>query len=357
MASTVDMSPITFNGKEVMSLKEAFYTAVFENPAIEQFHTVVSGIKAGQQLVYLGQFGLTGKLRAACDTTSSAAQIPTIEKFWAPKYIGDRITNCADDLLESFWVWGLKNGVQKADLTNTDFAIFLEDRLALAAYETALRFAWLGNTSADIVTNSGYINNSIDPNYFKALNGYWAQARAIVAVDATKRITISQNSGTTFAGQAFSTTDTTNQVVTNMFENMIYGADMRLRGAKDKVIIATQSVVDQYARERKSVGAIDLAYERVENGIDSFKIDGIEVIPFQFLDRHIKSYENNGTKWNQPHRALFTTKSNLQIGTEQTNNLKELDPFYDKKSKEYIVDYGYNLDALIAEDHMIMAAY
>lgn len=357
MPSNINLSTVTFNGKEVMSLREAFYQAVFQNPTIDQFHTVVNGIKAKQQMVYLGQFGLTGKKITDCGITASTASIPSVEKFWQPQYIGDRIEECFTDLLSSFFVWGLKNGVQKSDLTNTDFALFLEERFSLAAYETALRFAWLGNTAADTAANGGYLANSVDPAYFNVFNGFWAQAKAIAAADATKHIAIANNAGSTFAAQAFTSTDTDNKLVTGIFENMIYGADLRLRGAKDKIIVATQSMVDQYARERKAISNIELAYERTESGIDTFKVDGIDVIPFQFLDRHIKAYENNGTKWNQPHRALFTTKSNLQIGTEEISNLSELDPFYDKKSKLYHIDYAFNLDAKIAEDYLTMVAY
>jgi len=357
MPSNINLSTVTFDGKEVMSLREAFYQAVFQNPTIDQFHTVVNGVKAKQQMIYLGQFGLTGKKQSSCDVTPSTAILPTVEKFWNPQYIGDRIEECFTDLLASFFVWGLKNGVQKPDLTNTDFALFLEERFSLAAYETALRFAWLGDTAADIATNGGYLANSVDPGYFNVFNGFWAQAKAIVAADATKKIAIANNAGTSYATQAFTSTDTDNRVITNVFENMIYGADLRLRGAKDKVIVATQSVVDQYARERKAVNNIELAYERTESGIDTFKVDGIDVIPFQFLDRHIRQYEDNGTKWNQPHRAIFTTKGNLQIGTEETSNLSELEPFYDKRSKMYHVDYGFNLDAKIAEDYLTMVAF
>lgn len=355
MPSNINLSTVSFDGKEVMSLREAFYQAVFQNPTIDQFHTVVNGVKAKQQMIFLGQFGLTGKAISGCDTTASSAVIPAIEKFWDPKYIGDRIEECFTDLLSTFFVWGLKNGVQKSDLTNTDFALFLEERFSLAAYETALRFAWLGDTAADVASNGGYLANGTDAGYFNVLNGFWAQAKAIAAADATKKIAIANNAGSSFAAQAFTSTD--NKVITNVFEDMIYGADLRLRGAKDKVIIATQSVVDQYARERKAVNNIELAYERTESGIDTFKVDGIDVIPFQFLDRHIKAYENNGTKWNQPHRIIFTTKGNLQIGTEETSNLSELEPFYDKKSKKYCVDYGFNLDAKIAEDYLTMVAY
>jgi hypothetical protein len=357
MSSNINLSTVTFDGSEVMSLREAFYQAVFQNPTIDQFHTVVTGVKAKQQMIFLGQFGLTGKKLSDCDATPSTAILPTVEKFWEPQYIGDRIEQCYSDLLSSFFVWGLKNGVQKPDLTNTDFALFLEDRFSLAAYETALRFAWLGNTAADIATNGGYLANTVDPGYFNVLNGFWSQALTIAAADATKHVAIANNAGASYAAQGFTADDVTNKVVTSTFENMIYNADLRLRGAKDKIIVATQSMVDQYARERKAVSNVELAYERTESGIDTFQVDGIDVIPFQFLDRHIRGYENNGTKWNQPHRAIFTTKSNLQIGTEESSNLSELDPFYDKPSKKYIVDYGFNLDAKIAEDYLTMVAY
>ncbi len=340
-----------------MGLREAFYQAVFQNPTIDQFHTVVPGIKAQQQMIYLGQFGLTGKKQTNCDVTPTTAGISMAQKFWEPQYVGDRLQECFTDITSSFFTWALKNGVQKSDLTNTDFALFLEERFSLAAYETALRLAWLGDTAADTVTNGSYLSNSVDPLYFNSLSGFWAQAKAIAVADTTKHVSIANNAGSSYAAQAFTQTDTDNRVATGIFESMIYNADLRLRGAKDKVIIATQSLVDQYARERKAVSNVELAYERTESGIDTFKVDGIDVIPFQFLDRHIRAYEDNGTKWNQPHRALFSTKSNLQIGTEETSNLSELDAFYDKKSKQYIVDYGFNLDAKIAEDYLVMAAY
>ena len=355
--STIDFSTITFNGQEVSSLREAFYQAVFQNPAIDQFHTVVTGIKAKQQILHMGQYGLMGKkIDATCDITPSTAILPVNQKYWTPVFIGDRVEQCYTDLLNTFFVWGLKNGVHKADLTNTDFALFLEERLSLAAYETALRFAWLGNTAAALQP-AGYLATTVDLGYYNAMNGFWNQATAIAVADASKHITISRNAGSSYSTQQFTSADTDAKVVTTMFESMIYGADLRLRGAKDKVIVATQSVVDQYARERKAASAIELAYERTESGIDTFKIDGIEVIPFQFLDRHIRQYENNGTAWNQPHRALFTTKSNLQIGTEEVSNFNELDPFYDPKSRLYIVDYSFHLDAKIAEDNLVMVAY
>lgn len=357
MPAKIDLSLITFNGREVQDLSEVFYEAAFLTPGLQQFHTIVQGIKAKQQIITLGDLGLSGKKIVDCAITPNPNQIPSSTKTWNPEYIGDRFKECFVNLFDTFLVYALKDGVRKPDLTNTDWANFLESRVGKAAQEAVLRLAWLGNVTADNIADGGVLTAGTPPEYFNAITGFWPQLLAIVASDSSKRVTIAENAGASFAAQQFDAADRTNGTATGYFESMIYGADMRLRGASNQIIIATQSLVDQYARERKAVANIDLAYNRVENGISTLTIDGVEIIPFQFLDRMIRTYENNGTKWNNPHRAVLTTRDNLQIGTEQAGNFGELDPFYDKVAKEYIVDYAFNLDAKVALDHMVMVAY
>lgn len=353
----IDFSQITYEPGQIDDLSEAFFDAVFKSTAIDQFHTVVTGIKAKKQIVYMGELGLSGKKITSCDMPINPGTIPTHEKFWDPEYIGDRFEECFIDLLDTYYAWDLKNGVDKPDLTNTKWSMFLEERVSRSALDAALRHSWLGNTSAENVADGGYLKNGVDPEYFNAIDGFWVQALQIVAADNTKRITVPNNAAATYALQKFSAADIAAGVVTGIFEEMIYGADMRLRDQTDKMIVATQSMVDEYVRERKKIANIDVAYERVENGFDQIRIDGIPVIAFPFLDRMIRTYEDNGTKYNNPHRAILTTKRNLQIGVEEVANLSAVDPFYDKKDKKYYVDYAYNLDAMIAEDEMTMIAY
>jgi len=359
--SKVNMAAVAFNGQEVQGLRETFYQSIFNVPALNQFTTLVSGVKAKQQIVFLGQLGLSGKKITGCDTVPNPSSVQASEKFWSPEYIGDRFEECFTNLMTSFWAYATKNGVQKPDLTNTDFALFLEDRIGIAAQEAVLRHAWLGNKSASVyhaTTNTaGTLKPGIDPVYFTPINGLWVQALAIVAAKPAQRITLAANAGVSYAAQEFTQADIDNKVATKLLNSMVFKADMRLRAQTDKVLIVTQSLFDQYVQERQSVSSIDLAYDRVEGGIDTIKINGVDVIPFDFLDRQIRSYEDNGTKFNNPHRAILSTKSNLQVATEEEGNLTELDPFFDKMSKKYVIDYAFNLDAKIVEDHLLMAAY
>ena len=62
--------------------------------------------------------------------------------------------------------------------------------------------------------------------------------------------------------------------------------------------------------------------QRVENGLRFVTINGIDVVAFNFQDRIIKSYLNDGTAAVIPHRAILTTRKNLVIGCETVENLE-----------------------------------
>lgn len=357
--SVIDPSDLTFNGEEIKALSEAILSDYYEKPTIQEFHTLVSGIEAKKQIAVLGLLGLVGKKVTSCTADENESQIPMSEKFWEPEPIGDRFVQCWTDLRNSFFIYGTKAGVNKADLTNTDFANFLSERLGDAMTESVFRHAWFGDTDAANYNSSpaGVITNGVDVDYFNVIDGLWKQVFAIVAGNSAQKIAITKNAGANYADQKFDSTDITNEVITNVMQQMIDDADTTLTSSNDVVFVCTKSVADQYKRERKKATGIDAAYQRVENGISMLQIDGITIYVFEFWDRMIKSYFNNGTKYYLPHRILLYPKSNVQVGTENESTLSELDAFYDKKSKTYNVDFQFNLDAKIIEDLKIMAAY
>ena len=139
---------------------------------------------------------------------------------------------------------------------------------------------------------------------------------------------------------------------------------MKSKNASEKIIIATDSMCEQYRAERKLASGIDAAYNRVENGIDTLMCDGIEVVPFSLLDRYLKAYfqvtASSKTTVINPHRFVLTTRAalaNLLIATEQTANLQELKVEYNSYHKTWFADYGFMLDAKVANDDAVMVGY
>ena len=360
LAGLITPADITWNGKEVMGYSESILTQFFEKPDLTQFHTIYSGIKAKQQIVFLGNLGLIGKSRATCDTTADGNTIDMSEKFWNPCSVGFRLEQCWKDLKESFWIWGLKNGIAKEDLTGSDFDNFIQLVASDAMMEATLRMAWFGDVDSANAndTPTGHITAGVDVDYFNCFDGFWKQAFDIVTADSTKRAgTITKNSGVSYTAQNFDSTDTTNKVAIGYMEALVYNADYRLRSAKNKIIIATQSLVDQYVKELRSFSNVDASYQRIEGGYTAIMFEGIQIVGFSFLDRMIRAYQDNGTTYYLPHRAMFTTKDNLGIGTEQASNLEELKAFFSDYNEVYVLKALWNLDAKILQDHMIEVIY
>ncbi len=362
MTNTFDPASIDFHGEEVMSLAETVFEGFFNKPQLALFHKIVPGIKAKKQVIILGAFtGLLGLGDGTCDPEPNDAGFDVSQKFWEPATISDRIARCwtgDGGLQDTFFLWGTKNGIAKSDLTGTDYFNFLADILSDALAEAILRLAHFGDVDADTYANSGVLTNGTPLAAFNRIDGYWVQIFAIVAADADRKTTsfTTKNAAASYALQAFTSTDITNRVVTAALAQLEYDADYRLRDAADKVIIVTQSVGDQYRRELEAA-SVAFTLDLVTDGITVLKRAGMEVIIFNFWDRMIKAYFNNGTKYYLPHRAILTTKTNLQIGTEEESNFSEFDAFHDKVSKKSIIDFQFNEDAKIGLDHLIQAAY
>jgi hypothetical protein len=357
----ITVADLTFNGDEIKSLSEAVFESGFSKPELSKFHTVVNGIVQKKQIVILGRLsGLVGLGAGGCDPASATNTIGMSEKFWEPVTVSDRFTACWTDLEASFWAYGLKIGVQKADLTATEFFMFVQDLVTDAIQEAIYRIAWFSDVDAADYNDSpaGVLTNGTALGYFNKIDGLFKQIFAIVGADANRKTAglATKNAAVSFALQAFDSTDTTNKVVTNTLQNMKYGADYRLREKAGLVYVVTQSVADQYERE---LIASNVAFttERLENGITLLKSGGIEVFSFNLWDRIIRSYYSNGTKYYLPHRAILLTPDNIQIGTEESAQMSGFDVIFDRTTKKNHIDFAFNIDAKVIVDYEIQAAY
>jgi hypothetical protein len=254
----------------------------------------------------------------------------------------------------------MKNGLEKNDLTGTDFINFLEDRYSDAMAEAAFRVAWFGDTAAANYNDSpvGHITNSVSVDYFTMIDGFWKQLFEI-GTNTPARYTdnlATKNAQATYALQDFNSTDTTNKLVSTAIRDLIQDADMRLRNKSDKIIVCTLSIADQYENELESLG-IDASFAYIQPGIKSLERKGVKIFAFDFFDRSIDAFENNGTKWFLPHRMVMYQPTNLRVGLEQESNLTEFDSFYDKRDMKQISRFGWSMDAKVIEDYMVQVAY
>lgn len=357
MLTTYDPSGLAFNGKEIMSLAQNIFERVFLKPRLEQVLTVVTGIKGKEQIGFLGKLGLLGRnIGSSCAPTTSEEGITATDKFWEPAAIEDRFAQCWKDIKSSFFIWGTKNGINIADLTDTDYISFLEERFADAIWEAVLRIAYFSDTDAENVYDGGVITDDIDITYFNHLDGIWKQIFDVFTTTPTAAI--SRNAQASYANQKFAAADVTNQVVTVAFSTIVDEADSRLRSDPAAVFQVTWSVWRQYFKELVSIGAYtEAAWAMNQDGRKTLSYNGIPVIPMEFWDRNIRAYEDDGDKWNKPHRIILTVPTNIAVGTEESDMMSNMTTWYEKKDRTTYTDVAWRMDAKLLEEYMIAVGY
>ena len=349
----------TFNDVQIMDFKELIYEDVFQKPDLRTFFTIQENILAGKKIGIVQRMTEIGRSKGSCDTTETDVEIPTIEKVWAPCSWGDRIPLCSADLEDQFIVWGLNKGIRRSDLTDTDYADFISEQVSDGMLESLYRLVFFGDTDADTVDASpaGQLTSGTDKELFTCHDGVWKQVFAIVTADSNRKVTISKNAEATYALQEFDATDTTNNVATGIFRDLITKSTLKARANNARVIICTQSLADQYTNELEVASGVTPSWEIISNGISSLKRRNTTIIALPKWDDIIKTYFDNGTKYYLPHRALMIDKANMVIGCEGESQLSELDMWYDKKTKKNYVDFLSKLDTKIIQDIMVQAAY
>ena len=358
LATIITVGDITWNGKEVAGMTEATFDATYSNPELTTFHVIMENIVAKQQIVFLGTLSKISKKATSCGGSPSTKAIDMDEKFWMPERVKFWLSQCADDLEASFWVWGLSKGIARKDLTQGDFSTFMMQRIEEALVEDIQRITWFNDVNHDVVTNSpGLLTAGTDTTDYTIIDGLWSQIYDIVATTPARRYTISENALSTYALQdALASTK-----ALSMLRDMYQNADKRLKHDKDKFFILTDSLVDNYQTYLESQ-AVDSSFTRVQAGergqFDTgLRFRGIPIFCFDFWDRTIRADFDNGTTYYQPHRAVLTTKNNIPIGVDGVEAMKTMKAFYLEPEETTNWKGAYKIDTKVLLDYMIQVAY
>ena len=193
-----------------------------------------------------------------------------------------------------------------------------------------------------VVVNPGSGYSVSNVNYTVSSTG----AGSLMCVNITALTT------TTYATQMVAPTN-----AIQIIDSLIYKANIKLRNADDKFIMCTRSLADAFENQL-TVGTIytQIQWETAANGMQYFKRKGVDIYPIDLWDVFIQTYEDNGTKFNNPHRAVFTTKSNLHIGTPSGDLIETLDIWFNKDLQQTRMLAKDQIGAQIVDTTLLMYA-
>jgi len=349
-ASTINLDALHFTADELRSLNEFVVTAVLEAPTLSAFHTLVTGIKNDRRIgIIPGTFGLVGKAGQNCNPVAQCYENIAEEKTWEPKVLEIIIDMCKDELDDTLMKLATKCGVEAFDLTNTEVFSFILDILVKDIEKMVLRHVWFGDTAAAHAP-LGVITPGFDLGFFNVINGFFQQLAVIYAADANRLTAMPGNTQLTYALQGTVATPLLTYTALNL---VIDSAIPELAAQPDRVILVTKSVMDRIRRQLQALGTVFQDYTLMLNGLEFATWDGIKIISIPLWDQWIRAYENDGTRWNNPHRVVYTTVSNLNVGMECNGLFDNINSFYDQRSRINRIEARDAFDAKIIDDRLV----
>lgn len=358
MASTgLNFSNLTPDNGAVQSLKQLIFLSVLATDKLGSVFNILPGQKHGQKVGMIGEFGMLGTAGKGCNPTFNTSILAASEKEWSIKEweIAEKI--CYKDLEATLAKTALKTKTQIADLTGTEYMDdILMPRLELAVMKMLMRLAWFGDEGASNISDGGVLTAGVDKKFFTVTDGFWKRIFAVVAKKAERKTAIAANSQTTFALQKSKLLES--GVATGILDQLIMDAPMVLRGADNQVIYITQSLKDALDADiKKNNKGSELQWNAVFAGIKETEYSGIKVMVLPFWDEIIRSCEASETAWNKPHRAIYTVQDNLMVGLESTDEVAEIDVWFNKDEQMNKILAKDKLGTIIAQDDLIQVAY
>lgn len=348
-----NFSSFTLNNHGVTDLNKVIFDTVFKYGNLFNTCTAKNGVKNGEKADYVDQMSDLGWAGRGCNPTYVQPTITGRESTWALGDWSAPIKMCYHDLEATIANWSLKTGTNRDDLTGTDFY----DKIFMPLFVKALermywRMAWFGDTNAKLVANSGVLKAGTDITLFKAADGLWKRIFAQVATNSAQKTTISANAQSTYATQ-ISGIRTTGAAIA-VVEGILADANSLIEGG---VLLMTKSLVDALRIDYRKEYKATIPFYEVAEGVKLEQFDGVSILPVPEWDTVIRAFEDDGTKWNNPHRAVFTNVENLLVGTSDKNMFAELTSGFDDKARENYNYIASNIGTLLNNPELFQAAY
>lgn len=334
MASIINFSSLSFSAEQIRDINELVFDEILRAPELNYLVTVFGDIVYDKEVGFITGGGLVGVKDQGCGSDPQDYNVGTRKVTWTPKSWEVFLGECYTDLENAASVYALNKGVRIADLTDTDYMAIVVKVLTADIKDAIFRFVFFGDTEAENYdaedAPTGIITPGVSTDYFDVVDGFWKQFIAAGTAHSELVSVIAANSANTKALQLALTA----QNAYDLLSDMYFKAPLEMRG-KGRFLV-TQSIADAYQQYLEGKG-IESTYKNLVDGIQALTFRGIEVVPMPKWDEMIRAYNDLGTTYYKPHRALLVEKENLAVGTPTGDAFGSFEIWYEKKdSKTYI---------------------
>lgn len=347
---------LTQDNGAIRELRELIKMEVFTNPDLNRYFTTVLNAQDGKKLGWVGEMSAVGWEGVGCNPTYVDPTQEFAEKEWALGNYQVPLKWCYADFIDTCAKYALNKGTDIADLTTTELMTeIIRPALERALEKMYWRIIWFGDTAADTISAGGVLTNGTDPNLFTICDGLFKQLFAVGTAAPSQVTAISANSQTTYATQK--STFMAAGYATALTDTLLQDADSRIRSLEGAGLFVTDKYAVGLAHDMKVTYHEQLTWDMLTNGVRVTEYDGVPVYSVPIWDALINEFENSGTAWNLPYRAIFGTPRQLLVGTPADKIVSDLDIWYDKTTRSTHAFVEGRIGTLTGQDDLFQLGY
>ena len=340
--------------ENLKSLRDAIIKKVLDDENLRRVLTI-KRVRTGEPLAIIGEMDAVGHAGAGCNPTYEQIGIGNSLQRWALGAWEIALEICYKDFEGTMAEYALRAGTPIGDLTGTDImAIYLE-LLETQMRRMLWRLAWFGDTTAQTIANGGVITNTEDVTLLTPNDGLWKRLFAIATANASQKTAISANAAASYAAQKSAMLAA--GYATGLVDNILLDASSKVNGAGAATLFINKKFADYLAHDIKVTYKDNLPFERIFDGFYIGYYNGVEVAAIEAWDYLIDKYENTGTKWNLPFRAVLANPANLLLGVDKDDPISTPDIWFEKKDRMNYVYATGKIDTMVAQPDLVHVAY
>ena len=332
---------------------------MFRSDDIMANYTIYPNVKYKQNLMLAPKLSGITALNTGCSATNTCdpAGFTVAPKVITVSNVSVKQSQCWDEFKDQFIVESYKNGLNMPDLTGTQLADVIINRVRHGIQSDVVRNMWAGNTAAAVA----------DCTYTWA-DGLWKILSAGAAINGTQMNEVT--AATTAAanliavGAVISSSDAVT-LLTNVFDGA--SAELQQIPASEKRMFVTPNIYNAYYGALTAVavaGAVDYGHSEAQSGVNYARLSfrGVELVPMYEWDVALTALTGAdlpalftcATAGIQATQGcIYAAKDNLIIGSNVTDPDTQLKMFYDEVSdnmyirSNFTMGYQYGFNSLV----------
>ncbi len=334
---------------------------MFTADDISRNYTIYPAVKYKQNITMAPSLKGITALHSGCGATNGCnpAGFSVTQKVLEVANVSVKQTQCWDEFKDEVIVESYRNGVNMPDLTGTQLAEVIINRVRHGIEHDMVRNAWFGEAAIAV--------GSPDCTYQSMGNGLFHQLSTGTAFRAGTSQHMNEVVGGLTLAAATASYATVGGLISNadvilLLDNVFNTAPVELQQvpASEKRMFVTPNVYNAWYNCLTAVavnGAVDYGHSEAQVGKGRLFYKGIEVVPCYTWDEALAlsatgagidlsaAFTQAGatTTTQTTNGVVYTAKANLFIGTDVTRPENELKMFYDEASENMYVRAGFTM--------------